>query len=160
VALSSVKIGNSLAGSCTGYTDTHAYTALSSRKLSPPTGHFSERKSFSRNTQEHWKPSERINVKVTLDLNACMEALNYKPEGRRFEFRWGHCIFSIYLTLPAALLPRVNSASNRNDYQETSWRVKGCRRVGLTTLPPSVSRLSRENVGASKSHNPMGLRGL
>jgi hypothetical protein len=38
--------------------------------------------------------------------------------------------------------------------------VNGSRRVRLTTLPPSVSRLSRENVGASTSHNPMGLHGL
>jgi hypothetical protein len=36
---------------------------------------------------------------------------------------------------------------------------KGGRRVGLTTLPPSVSRLSRQNMGASTSHNPMGLHG-
>jgi hypothetical protein len=38
--------------------------------------------------------------------------------------------------------------------------VKGSRHVGLTTLRPSVSQLSRENVGASTSHNPMGLHGL
>jgi hypothetical protein len=37
--------------------------------------------------------------------------------------------------------------------------VKGGRRVRLT-LPPSVSQLSRENVGASTSHNPMDLHGL
>jgi hypothetical protein len=37
--------------------------------------------------------------------------------------------------------------------------VKGGRRVGLTTLPPTVSRLS-ENVGASTSRNPKGLHGL
>jgi hypothetical protein len=34
------------------------------------------------------------------------------------------------------------------------------RRVWLTTSPPSVSQLSRENVGTSTSHNPMGLHGL
>jgi hypothetical protein len=39
-------------------------------------------------------------------------------------------------------------------------RIKGGRRVRLTTLPPSVNQLSRENVGASTSHNPMGLHGL
>jgi hypothetical protein len=29
--------------------------------------------------------------------------------------------FSIYLILPAALCPWVDSASNRNEYQESSW---------------------------------------
>jgi hypothetical protein len=37
--------------------------------------------------------------------------------------------------------------------------VKSGRRVGLTTLPPSISRMS-ENVGASTSRNPKGLHGL
>jgi hypothetical protein len=37
---------------------------------------------------------------------------------------------------------------------------KGGRRVMLTTLPPSVSRLSTENVAASTPNNPMGLHGL
>jgi hypothetical protein len=71
--------------------------------------------------------------------------------------RW---IFSIDLILPATYGPGVDLASNRNDYQESSRGVKGCRRVRLTNLPPSVSRLSRENVAASTSHNPMGLHGL
>jgi hypothetical protein len=38
--------------------------------------------------------------------------------------------------------------------------IKDGRRVRLTTLPPSVSRLSRENMGTSTSHNPMGLQSL
>jgi hypothetical protein len=69
--------------------------------------------------------------------------------------------FSIDLIFPAALCPpKVDSASNRNEYQKYSWGIKGGRRVKLTTLPSFVSRLSRENVGASTSHNPMGLHGL
>jgi hypothetical protein len=42
-----------------------------------------------------------------------------------------------------------------------SEAVKGVRRVRMTTLPPlCMRRFSRENVGASTSHNPMGLHGL
>jgi hypothetical protein len=37
--------------------------------------------------------------------------------------------------------------------------VKSGRRIGLTTLPPTVSRMS-ENVGAPTSRNPKSLHGL
>jgi hypothetical protein len=40
------------------------------------------------------------------------------------------------------------------------WGVKGGRLVRLTALLPSVSQLSRENMGASMSHSPMGLHSL
>jgi hypothetical protein len=38
--------------------------------------------------------------------------------------------------------------------------VKGGRHLRLITSLPSVSRLSRENVAASMSHNSMGLHSL
>jgi hypothetical protein len=54
----------------------------------------------------------------------------------------------------------LGSTQPLNECQESSWGVKGGRRERLTTSPPSVSRLSTENVGASTSHKPMGLHGL
>jgi hypothetical protein len=54
--------------------------------------------------------------------------------------------FPIYLILPATLGHEVYSASKRNGYQKQKifcWVQRG-RCVGLTTLPPYVSRLSRQ----------------
>jgi len=46
----------------------------------------------------------------------------------------------IDIILPAALYdPEVDSASNRNEYQEYFLGDKGGRCVGLTTLPPSCT---------------------
>jgi hypothetical protein len=54
---------------------------------------------------------------------------------------------------------RYPSASNRNEHQESSWGVKGGRRVRLTTYRHLWADCL-ENVGASTPHNPMGLHGL
>jgi hypothetical protein len=48
---------------------------------------------------------------------AVVEALRYKPEGHGIDSRWCHWNFSLTI-LPAALWPGVDSAFNRNVYQE------------------------------------------
>jgi hypothetical protein len=53
--------------------------------------------------------------------------------------------------------PGVDSGSNRSEYQESSWGVKGGRRVRLTSLP-SVSRLSvPHSVKTESRDNAVGI---
>jgi hypothetical protein len=68
----------------------------------------------------------------------------------------------LYLASPPCVSRLFTKCSSRDFSQPygppspvtgIAWRAK-------LTSPPSVSRLSRENVGASTSHNPVGLHGL
>jgi len=56
-----------------------------------------------------------------------VEALRYKPEGRGFDSRWSH------------YGPGIESASDRNGYQEYFLGGIGGRCEGLITLPPSCA---------------------
>ena len=66
-----------------------------------------------------------------------VEALRYNPEGRGFDSRWVHWNFSLTLSFRPHYDPGVDSASNRNEYQEYFLGGKDGRCAGLTTLPPS-----------------------
>jgi hypothetical protein len=55
----------------------------------------------------------------------------------------------------------VDSASNGNEYQESSRVVKGGRTAHkVENLAAICLTDCLQNVGASTSHNPMGLHGL
>jgi len=47
-----------------------------------------------------------------------VEALRYKAEGRGFDSRWYHWNFSLTQSFQPHYGPGVDSASNRNEYQE------------------------------------------
>jgi hypothetical protein len=68
--------------------------------------------------------------------------------------------FSIDLILPAAVCPVHRSNFLYKWIRRIVLGIKGGWHVRLTISAPSVSRLSRQSLGASTSHNPMGLHSL
>ena len=62
-----------------------------------------------------------------------VKALCYKPEGRWFDSRWCHWNFSLTQSFRSHYGPGIDSASNRNEYQEYFMGVKSGRCVRLTT---------------------------
>jgi len=72
-------------------------------------------------------------------VGTVVKVLYYKSEGRWFDPSWCHWNFSLTYSFRSHYSPGVDSASNRNEYQEHFRGGKGGRYVRLTTLPPSCA---------------------
>jgi len=59
-----------------------------------------------------------------------VEALRYKPEDHGFDSRWCYWIFSLTQSFRPHNDPEVDSASNRNEYQECFLGVKAAGAYG------------------------------
>jgi hypothetical protein len=71
-------------------------------------------------------------------LHVCF-FLRYNPEGRGFDSRWCNWKFFIDKLPPAALWPWVDSAINRNEYQEYFLGVKAAGAYGWQSCHVHVS---------------------
>ena len=80
----------------------------------------------------------------------------HKQRGCCFDSRWCHWNFSLPLSFLTHNDPRVDSASNRNEYQEYFLGDKGDQCVGLTNLPLSCADCLEIRT-ASNFWKPPGL---
>jgi len=81
----------------------------------------------------------RLNTSVINQKQLHMAgSLGHKPEGCGFDSRWCHWNFSLTSFRPHCGLG-VDSASNRNEYQEYFLGGKGGWCVGLTIVPSSCA---------------------
>jgi hypothetical protein len=81
--------------------------------------------------------------------NLLVKALYYQSEDRRFETRWSERMFSNCLILPVALGPGFTQPLTEIITRSRKIMFLGVERgrcARLTTLPTSVSRLSRLKV--------------
>ena len=83
-----------------------------------------------------------------------VKLLCYKPEGRWFDPSWCHWNFSLTKSFRLHYGPGVDSASNRNEYQDYFLGVKAAGAYGWQPYRHPVP-LSR-NLGTLTSWNPLG----
>jgi len=84
------------------------------------------------NHKRNWKLSWRAAPDARNAKAQLVEALHYKRTGRRFDSRWCHWNFSLTWSFRPHYDPGVDSASDRNEYQEYFMGGKGGWCVELT----------------------------
>jgi hypothetical protein len=70
------------------------------------------------------KTHHQFSCRGTLLVAQLVDALRYKSEGRGFDSRWSHWISSLTKSFRPHYGSGVDSASNRNDYQDYFLKVK------------------------------------
>jgi hypothetical protein len=86
-----------------------------------------------------------------------VEALRYKPEGRRFESRMRWIFFNLPNPSGRTIALGIDSVSNRSTRNLSGGKKRLARRAdNLTAICEPMS----ENVEASISRNPKVLHGL
>jgi hypothetical protein len=63
-------------------------------------------------------------------LEQLFEALHYKPEGCQLDPRWCHWNFPLTLPFGPHCGPRIDTDSNKNEFQEYFWRIKAAGAYG------------------------------
>ena len=85
-------------------------------------------------------PSDTLYIYKGECGSTVVKVLCYKSEGRAVRFQTVSLEFSVYIkSFRSHYGPGVDSASNRNEYQDHFLGGKDGRCVRLTTLPPSCA---------------------
>ena len=95
----------------------------------------------ARKDKDHLKRDIITNAYISIGDRGgtLVKVLCYKSESRWFDSRWCHLNFSLTCFFRSHYGPGVDSASNRNEFQDHFFGGKCGRSLRLTTLPPSCA---------------------
>jgi len=107
----------------------------------------------------NWRKLPLLWIRRTLLVEQLVEALLYKPEGRGFDSWWCHWIFSLTYSFRPPYGPGVDSASNRNEYQEYFLGVKTASTLGWQPYHHHVPIVLKTALIMNSGHSAGGAVG-